>query len=65
VIFVTHDLREAIQLADRIVLLSPAPGSVRADIPVAIARSERREAAVVESFRTQLIAENPTLYREL
>ena len=65
VIFVTHDLREAIQLADRIVLLSPAPGTVRADIPVTIARSERRETAVVEGFRTRLIKENPALYSEL
>jgi NitT/TauT family transport system ATP-binding protein len=65
VIFVTHDLREAIQLADRIVLLSPAPGTVRADIPVTIARGERRETAVVEGFRTRLIKENPALYSEL
>ncbi len=63
VIFVTHDLREAIQLADRIVLLSPAPGSVRADIPVDIARGERRQSDVVEGFRTRLIRETPELYR--
>ena len=65
VIFVTHDLREAIQLADRIVLLSPAPGSVRADIPVTLARSQRAESAAIEGFRTRLIEENPASFREL
>ncbi len=65
VIFVTHDLREAIQLADRIVLLSPAPGTVRADIPVTIGRGDRGQPDAIEIFRTRLIAENPALYREL
>ncbi len=65
VVFVTHNLREAIQLADRIVLLSKAPGTVLADIPVEIARDERGEASVVEAYRSRLIEENPALYREL
>ena len=65
VIFVTHDLREAIQLADRIVLLSPAPGTGRADIPVTIGRDNRGAPEVIESFRTRLIEENPALYEAL
>ena len=31
IIFVTHDLREAIYLADRIIFLSPAPSKVLLD----------------------------------
>ncbi|SMF60017.1 NitT/TauT family transport system ATP-binding protein [Tistlia consotensis] len=64
VLFVTHDLREAIQLGDRILLFSPPPGRVVADIPVAIPRDARDEAAV-EAFRRRLIDERPGDFRGL
>lgn len=38
VIFVTHSIDEAIVLSDRIVVMSPRPGRVIADIPVKLAR---------------------------
>ncbi|MBK0003565.1 ABC transporter ATP-binding protein [Erwinia sp. S38] len=38
VVFVTHDIDEAILLADRIVVLSPNPGSVNSIIPVDLPR---------------------------
>ena len=41
VLFVTHDLREAVELADRVVFVSSAPMEVVADIKVAIRRSDR------------------------
>ncbi|HEX2114992.1 MAG TPA: ATP-binding cassette domain-containing protein, partial [Alphaproteobacteria bacterium] len=34
VLFVTHDVREAALLADRVLLLSPAPGRLIADVPI-------------------------------
>jgi len=34
VVFVTHDIREALVVSDRIVVLSPRPGTVRAEIPL-------------------------------
>jgi NitT/TauT family transport system ATP-binding protein len=38
VMFVTHDLTEAILLADRVVVFSARPGEIRADFPVELER---------------------------
>ena len=62
VVFVTHDLAEAIQLADRIVLLSASPGSVLADTPVGLSRDERGDARSVGRFAERFLNENPMLY---
>jgi NitT/TauT family transport system ATP-binding protein len=53
VLFVTHDVREAILLADRVLLLSPAPGHLVADIPIALPR-DRRDAAAVDAIRSRI-----------
>jgi NitT/TauT family transport system ATP-binding protein len=41
VLFVTHNVREAVRLGDRVVLLSSRPGSVVAEFPVDIERPRR------------------------
>jgi NitT/TauT family transport system ATP-binding protein len=61
VLFVTHDLREAIALADRIVFLSDAPMQVLSEITVPISRAERNNESAVESFRQQLINDYPEI----
>jgi NitT/TauT family transport system ATP-binding protein len=47
VVFVTHNVREAARLADRIVVLSSRPGTVTATLPVNIARPRRIESPEV------------------
>jgi ABC-type nitrate/sulfonate/bicarbonate transport system ATPase subunit len=61
VLFVTHDLREAIALADRIVFLTKAPMKVIAETTVTIARSERDNEKTIEVFRQQLLHGYPEL----
>jgi NitT/TauT family transport system ATP-binding protein len=41
VIFVTHDLEEAIALADKVVVLTAGPGTVKAEFPVDLPRPRR------------------------
>lgn len=65
VVFVTHNVREAIFLADRIVLMSPAPGSVVADVPVSLDRVARNDPGEVEAFRTRLLSAHPMLSADL
>jgi NitT/TauT family transport system ATP-binding protein len=47
VLFVTHNVREAVRLGDRVVLLSSRPGRVIADYPVPIQRPRRIDSAPV------------------
>jgi NitT/TauT family transport system ATP-binding protein len=44
IIFVTHNVREAARLGDRVVLLTSRPGRVAEEFPVGIARPRRIEA---------------------
>ncbi len=50
VLLVTHDVDEAIWLADRIVVFSPRPGHVQAEIPVALPRPRPPEERLSPAF---------------
>lgn len=55
VLFVTHDLREAIALADRLIFLAAKPLRVITEVAVPISRSERTNERVIEAFRQELL----------
>ncbi|MGR9115533.1 MAG: ABC transporter ATP-binding protein [Gammaproteobacteria bacterium] len=61
VLFVTHDLREAIALADRLIFLSPSPMTAISEIIVPIPRSSRNDETLIESFRQKLLEDYPKI----
>ncbi|MBL4743742.1 MAG: ABC transporter ATP-binding protein [Cycloclasticus sp.] len=60
VLFVTHDLNEAIELADRVIFLSDSPSSVIGDFNVDIARDDRTPEQVSQ-FINQLSANHQNI----
>ena len=42
ILFVTHDLDEALYLAQRVILLSASPGTIAEDVPVPLAYPRRQ-----------------------
>ena len=61
VIFVTHNVREAVRLADRVVLLSSRPGRVANEFIIDVPRPRRIDSAevatVAHAITDQLRAE--------
>src|SRR3954468_21924581 len=51
IVFVTHNVREAVRLGDRVLVLSSRPGRVVAEFPVDIARPRRLESPEVAGPR--------------
>ncbi|UTW02880.1 ABC transporter ATP-binding protein [Amphritea atlantica] len=58
VIFVTHDLNEAIQLADRILFLSSAPAMVILDKPVDLPRPRAVDDSRLQYWKNDLLSEH-------
>ncbi len=50
VVFVTHDAEEALYLADRIVVLSPRPGKIKAEFAVDIPRPRSLDSRFSPAF---------------
>lgn len=61
VLFVTHDLREAIALADKLVFLSASPMTVIRELTVPIDRDSRNDENAIEAFRQQLKNQYPDI----
>ena len=55
VLFVTHDSREAVRLAQRILVLSGRPASVSRDMAVDLSDEERLDSKAVDRVRDDLV----------
>ena len=55
VVFVTHDVREAIELAQRVVVLSKSPAAVVADMTIDLSEEERADPVRIERWRERLL----------
>lgn len=60
VLFVTHDLGEAIELGDRLVFLAPSPSTILGDVRIDLPH-EARDAAQIEAFKRVLQRDYPQL----
>ncbi len=56
-VLVTHDIEEAVYLADRIVVLSPRPGRIKREIKVPLSRPRDRDCHDFACIKDELLAE--------
>ncbi len=61
VLFVTHDLREALYMADRVLFMSAPPGRIVLDLPIELPRPREPESADIEALRLRLLEKHPRL----
>lgn len=57
VVFVTHNVREAVRLSDRTILMESGPGRVKSEYPVDLPRPRHQEDARVAELSGQLTTE--------
>jgi NitT/TauT family transport system ATP-binding protein len=54
VLFVTHNVREAVRLGDRVILLSSRPGRIAAEYPIEIPRPRRIDSAEIAAVAAEI-----------
>jgi NitT/TauT family transport system ATP-binding protein len=54
IVFVTHNLREAVYLADRVLIMTAAPGSIKKIVPIPFAHPRSKSSADVSMFTAEL-----------
>ena len=56
ILIVTHDIEEALYLADRVVVMRAQPGHIHDIVPVDLPRPRRRDSAAFSDLRGRLLA---------
>ena len=56
IIFVTHNVREAACLGDRVILFSPNPGRIRAEFAVTLPRARDINSVELAHYSTEIMA---------
>jgi sulfonate transport system ATP-binding protein len=56
-IFVTHDIDEAIFLANRVVILKPRPGSIRGIVPIDLPYPRKKASGSFQELRVKILSE--------
>lgn len=64
ILFVTHDIEEAVYLSDRIIMLGANPGHIIADIPVPFARPRERHQLFASPQYRDLVDQASALFRQ-
>ena len=54
VIFVTHDAREAVRLADRVVIFTSRPGRVAGEVAISLPRPRRTDAPELSGYASEI-----------
>ncbi|MBI2165763.1 MAG: ABC transporter ATP-binding protein [Chloroflexi bacterium] len=57
ILFVTHNVREAVVLADRVLVMTPSPGRLKSEIPVPLPRPRSIDSHAVVDLAAQVRAE--------
>ena len=55
VVYVTHNVAEAVYLADRVVVMSPHPGTVKTEVPIRLARPRDPLSVEFLDYQKQLL----------
>jgi NitT/TauT family transport system ATP-binding protein len=54
IVFITHNVREAALLADRVLVMTPGPGRIKAEIPVLLQRPRNPDTHAVVDFAAEI-----------
>jgi ABC-type nitrate/sulfonate/bicarbonate transport system ATPase subunit len=55
ILLVTHDIDEAIYMSDRIMIMSPRPGTIERTLPVPLARPRQRSSREFLDLRGEIL----------
>jgi ABC-type nitrate/sulfonate/bicarbonate transport system ATPase subunit len=56
VVYVTHNVAEAVYLADRVIVMTPHPGKIRSEVKIALQRPRDPLSVVFLDYQKQLLA---------